>query len=84
MNKSSLILKTNDEGLLEYMSEYLHPDGMTEQCANCYDCKRAIKNNDIKQFTLCTNYSQEEAAEQMERCKHCIWFWIDNIIVEGE
>lgn len=63
------------------MSEHLQPDGMTEECANCYDVKESIKNNDPETFCLVTGYSKNEACSEMIRCKKCIWFWLDEVEV---
>lgn len=74
-----LKIVVDDESLLEEMSENLTDCCMTEPCSNCAVVKRAVKNNDIEEFMHLTNYDEKEASEEINVCKRCMWYYIDEV-----
>lgn len=79
-------LVTDDELLVAEMSAYLTELDDIEPCANCEKVKETIRRRNKVEFCQETNFSAEEAEQEMKKCKHCIWYWIDEVevIEEGE
>lgn len=74
-----LKIVTDDECLLEEMSENLTELSQPEACSNCADVKEAVKTNSVASFCRITGVGLEEAAEEMANCKKCMWYYIDEV-----
>lgn len=73
------MIKIVTDEFLDEMSEWLTPTSQNEPCSDCCDVKRAVKNEDIKQFRRLTNATEEETAAAMGCCRQCLWYWVDEV-----
>ena len=74
-----LKIVVDDESLLVEMSENITECRQSEACSNCKAVKEAVKNNDDAQFVYLTGYNIEEAEDQKNSCRCCMWYYVDEV-----